>query len=200
MPVLSFVLTCLLFGFATNIDNFGVGMSYGIRGYRMSGVGNGVIALLSGASTFVAMALGGWLSSYLPVTLAQRFGSGLLIYLGVSALISLGVKQFWAAPAEAEAELAVGNERQFGLRSSLLLGLTLTLTNLGTGVAAGIANLSLIGAVVASTLTSWLAIAGGFWLGHYCLARSPVHLTRYLELAATCFLVVLGTMKFFEMA
>jgi len=200
MPVFSLVLTCLLFGFATNIDNFGVGISYGIRGYRISGVGNGLIALLSGASTCVAMALGGWLSTYLPVALAQRFGSGLLIYFGVSALISVWLKQFWSVPAAANTDPVILPQQCLGVRRSLLLGLSLTLTNLGTGVAAGIADLSIVGAVVASTVTSWLAIAGGFWLGYGCLQRSPLHLSRYLDLAASCFLVVLGTMKFFEVA
>ncbi len=200
--MLSFLLSCLLFGFATNIDNFGIGISYGIRRYHISGLGNGIIALLSGASTFAAMTLGSWLSNYLPATLAQRFGSGLLIYLGVSALISLLVKQFWSAPpvAEAGTDSTISSHQQLSVRSSLLLGVTLTLTNFGTGVAAGIANLPIMGAVIASTLTSWIAIAGGFWLGHHCIQRSPLHLSRYLELAASCFLVVLGTMKFLEMA
>lgn len=197
--MLSLVFTCLVFGLATNIDNFGIGISYGIRGYRISGLGNGVIALLSGASTFAAMAFGSWLSNYLPVTVAQRLGSGLLIYLGASAILGLLIKQFWSvAPAtQEEAASSLGSE-QLSLQSAFLLGVTLTLTNWGTGVAAGIAHLSILGAIVASMLTSGLAIAGGFWLGHQCLARSPLPLAHYLEWAASCFLVVLGAMKFLE--
>ncbi len=61
--MLPVAVASLLFGFATNMDNFSVAVSYGLRRYRIGWLGNVLIAALSGGSTFLAMGLGEWVSS-----------------------------------------------------------------------------------------------------------------------------------------
>ncbi|MFN4280121.1 MAG: hypothetical protein ACK4IR_07800, partial [Thermosynechococcus sp.] len=87
--MLPVAIAALLFGFATNMDNFSVAVSYGLRRYRMSWLGNALIAALSGGSTFLAIALGVWIQQYVPLIWAQRLGSGLLMVMGASALVEV---------------------------------------------------------------------------------------------------------------
>ncbi|MFN4280867.1 hypothetical protein [Thermosynechococcus sp.] len=74
----------------------------------------------------------------------------------------------------------------------------MTLTNFATGVAAGLAQLPIAGAVIASTITSWLCIGSGFWLGQQLREQTPLCFGSYLEGLASLFLIAVGVLKWFE--
>ncbi len=51
-------LTALLIALSCNLDNVGVGISYGARGIKIPFVTNLFIALITGTGTLLAMVLG----------------------------------------------------------------------------------------------------------------------------------------------
>lgn len=197
--MLPVAIASLLFGFATNMDNFSVAVSYGLRRYRMGWLGNVLIAALSGGSTFLAMGLGEWVQQYVPLIWAQRFGSGLLMVMGASALGGVLLDLNHPSKTIKPNLLPILDYAyDFTLYQSLLLGLALTLTNFATGVAAGLAQLPIASAVIASTVTSWVCIGSGFWLGQQLREQTPLRFGPYLEGLASLFLIAIGVLEWFE--
>ncbi|CAG5084289.1 Putative uncharacterized protein ytaF [Thermobacillus xylanilyticus] len=78
-----------LLALAVSLDGFGVGASYGIRGIRIPALSVLIIATCSGCVVWMAMAAGGWLTAWLPETVAQTAGAVLLIAVGLWALAQL---------------------------------------------------------------------------------------------------------------
>ncbi|MGF1481669.1 MAG: hypothetical protein ACFB4I_19655 [Cyanophyceae cyanobacterium] len=56
-------LAAIFLSISTNVDNFAVGVAYGIKKPTISFPANLIIASLSGASTFISMSLGEQLNS-----------------------------------------------------------------------------------------------------------------------------------------
>lgn len=78
---MEWILACLL-GFTVNLDNFMIGLSLGMRRQRISLQANLVMALLTGAVTFISMRFAQLLSSEMAVW-ANVVGASLLILFGV---------------------------------------------------------------------------------------------------------------------
>ena len=56
------IISALFLGFAANLDNFGIGVSYGVQKIRIPSLSNFFIALLSGIVTFISVLTGHLLS------------------------------------------------------------------------------------------------------------------------------------------
>ncbi|MGO0121856.1 manganese efflux pump [Desulfothermobacter acidiphilus] len=78
-----FFLPAFLLALSSNLDNVGVGISYGIRRIGIPFSSNLIIALVSTAGTVVSMCLGSEVARYVPVLLANLIGSGILVAVGV---------------------------------------------------------------------------------------------------------------------
>jgi putative sporulation protein YtaF len=78
-----------LLALAVSLDGFGVGASYGIRGIRIPALSVFIISACSGAVVWLAMTAGGWLTAWLPLTVARTAGAVLLIAVGLWALVQL---------------------------------------------------------------------------------------------------------------
>lgn len=82
------LLSSFVLSSSINIDNFAVGIAYGIKKLRINILGNLLIAFVSGVGTFVSMSAGKVISDYLPHALSNALGSG--------ALVAFGIWSIWA--------------------------------------------------------------------------------------------------------
>lgn len=157
------LLIAIAISLSTNVDNLAIGVAYSTRSQSIPFSGNLIIALLSGLSTFASMSLGTWACHFLPATASQWFGSGLLILIGSLSIIEQ--LQALQQPQFATEQAICCNFTPLSLQDSCLLGLGLTVSNLGTGVGAGMAHLNVLLVSTLSLLTSLIMISGGTWLG-----------------------------------
>ncbi|EAW39108.1 manganese efflux pump [Lyngbya sp. PCC 8106] len=185
MNLLESVLSSIVLSLSTNLDNLTVGMSYGLRNWIVPTSANFAIAILSGLSTWISIHLGDKIRHYLPNSLAGYLGSLILIIIGI-----LSIWQTLISDSSETAELNSQNSiNRLSLRTAILLGLGLTITNLGTGVGAGIAEFNAILTSFFSFCSSLLTIGGGYWLGKQ-FNQKPLGIE--LGLIAGLLLIILG--------
>lgn len=89
--MIAHVLSLILLAFAVSLDGFGVGVTYGLRKIRIPFLSVFIIACCSGLIIWLSMQAGGWLGGFLSETAAKWIGAGILIAIGVWALIQLGM-------------------------------------------------------------------------------------------------------------
>jgi putative Mn2+ efflux pump MntP len=77
------LLSSLLLSLASNVDNFAVGIAYGVKRLKISLLSNLLIALISGLGTILSMSVGDVISSYLPNPVANALGSLVLVVIGL---------------------------------------------------------------------------------------------------------------------
>ena len=185
------VIASILLALSTNIDNFAVGVAYSVRQVKIGWIANGAIALFSGVSTFLAMTFGDWLAAFWSRDLAQQIGSFVLILIGLGTVINLLIRKFKTADSR---EFYIQQNANLKLSDAVILGLALTITNFGTGIGAGLAQLNVILTSVLSFLSSLLTIGGGFFLGNLIATQFS---GRRLEFVSGLLLIGLGIYEFF---
>lgn len=195
------LLSSLLFAVCANIDNFTVGIAYGIKKIKIGLISNLLIALITGAGTFVSMAVGLWLSRFLPVSAANLIGSVILIILGVFVAADFfkakkrqkankNDRGDFCSKILEEPELADQNSSgTIDVKESLLLAVALSVNNFGLGIGASITGLNIFATVLCTVLGSILSIILGCLLGRSCLSRL---FGRYAALVSGILIILLG--------
>lgn len=183
------IVLAVLLALSTNIDNFAVGMSFGIQQQTIRVSANLLIAVLSGMGTYLSMQLGGWMNGFLSPIVAEKLGSGLLVVMGVCAIAEVLKMRANAVDAGGMVLVQADRRQGMGIKEAIALGLVLTISNFGTGIGAGIAQLDLGLASCCSFLSSLLTIGGGSFVGK--MMTQNFNRDR-LELATGILLIGLG--------
>lgn len=183
------LLIAIAISLSTNVDNLAIGVAYSTKSQNIPFSGNLIIALLSGLSTFASMSLGTWACHFLPAVFSRWFGSGLLILIGSLSIIEQ--LQALQQPQFATDQPVCCNFSPLSFQDSCLLGLGLTVSNLGTGVGAGMAHLNVLLVSALSLLTSLIMISSGTWLGRMVLGCGSDN--RFVGCLTGLGLIALGT-------
>jgi putative sporulation protein YtaF len=212
---LSTLFTVIVFGIASNLDNLGVGIAYGIAGTRTSISANVVIA-------FVSSLVGG-LSIWFGHLAANMVDPGIAKVLGACVLAGTGLWILLKAFLEGCAPSANGSPRQLcyfrlsslGLvvyilkeplsadrdgsgtidtKEALSLGAALALNNASNGVPAGLMGLPAILTSLSMGLLSLFAIGIGWHLGRLAGSRLTGRLANMLSGAVLVGIAFLGLM------
>jgi len=80
------LLEIIAIGVASNLDNAGVGIAYGMRGIRIDRKANITIASISFIMTLFAGLLGSWLALFVPAFVARLCGATVIVAVGVYVL------------------------------------------------------------------------------------------------------------------
>lgn len=161
----------LLFGISASLDALLVGVSYGIRGVRIQLLQNLFISLVALLGTCLSVGLGGFLTSLLPPIVCNCAGSLILMFLGFYYIAkwTLAVLQDCSADhfSESEEPVLISANRSLCLTATevFFLSITLSANNLGIGLSASIAGLTLIPAATATCICSILFLYLGNRLG-----------------------------------
>ena len=188
------LLSILLLAVSSSLDNFGVGVSYGMRNICIPLSLNLVIAFVNSCGTLFSMLFGKGLSGYLKPVTAGYIGAFLLIGIGLWIIVMEFLKKETersSSPASSE-KTSVRKKNLFSRISSFIddpfaagvlcsgqvtmkegaiLASALTLSNISTGIAAGMIGFNPALTTIAIFNCSVLAIAIGEKIGHYSGAR-----------------------------
>lgn len=199
------LLSSFLLSIACNVDNFTIGIAYGVKKIRIGILSNLLIAFVSGLGTFVSMMAGKVICNYLPDVIANALGSGALTAIGIwsvwsglragkknkeSSLDEFSYKTYLEHPEKADK----AKSGCVGLKESVALAFGLTINNLGGGIGGGISGLSIVPTTVLTFIFSLLAIIAGYFLGNYFTAKMSA---AWSAIVSGCLILGLGIYEYF---
>jgi putative sporulation protein YtaF len=184
----------MLLAISSSLDNFGVGVSYGLRNICIPLSLNLIIAFVNSCGTFFSILLGKGFSGFLQPPTASYLGAFLLICIGAWIIVmEFREKELKSSPSLTPSEkTSVRKKTLFSRISSVLddpfaagvlcsgqvtmkevaiLASALTLSNISTGTAAGMLGFSLTLTTGAAFICNVLALYTGEKTGHYSSAR-----------------------------
>ena len=158
------IIPSLLFGISASLDALLIGISYGIRNVRIHFWQNLLISGITLAGTCFSVGFGDWLAPRLPLMIGRYIGSMVLMLLGIWYVVKWLVKKL-AHTREMTQAAAAGAIMRLTLPEVLGLGVSLSLNNIGIGLSASIAGLTLFPAAIATLACSLLFLLAGNRLG-----------------------------------
>ena len=202
------IVSALFLGLAGNLDNLGVGVSYGAQKIRIPVLSNFFIALLSGVVTAISVLTGHLLSQY--IAIAGELGASMIIVLGVWVMVhkvslennlpaavpaiktfSVSIKplnyivQITKNPSVADLDA----NGFISTKEAFALGLTLSFNCIATGVGAGLTGLTPLPLSISVFLFSMITISLGYWTGW---KTSSDRLEHWSQVFSGALLILIG--------
>lgn len=175
------LITILLLSLSSSIDNFGVGISYGIRNIRIGFLANFIIAIIAFVFSEMGILFGQYISKVFPGTLSDVIGTLFLFVIGLRIIlmtiprktkvqqevldedesVSNVITGYLKSPEKADFDKS-GNINFF---EAIVLGIAISMNALTNGLGAGLLQLSpfaiSFSAAIFSFLTVWLGVKLG---------------------------------------
>ena len=185
------LLSIFLLAASTSLDNFGVGIAYGIRRVCIPFASNLLIAVMNCAGTMISMIAGERLFFFMEPKTASFIGASIFLAAGSLVLAraiarklrgqeatyghGTETEDIAGKPAIARAMLIINRpdiialycEGHVRLKEGFLLAMALTFSNLVTGVGAGLIGLNLAVTTLFIFVFSILAVSAGLRIGGY---------------------------------
>lgn len=205
------ILSILFFAVSSSSDNFAVGLSYGIKNIRLNPLNNFIIGLISGAGTFFAMLLGRGFSNLLSENVANIIGCAILVIFGLYMLVeSLRKRKNTAEEINTNVNKAsfqycenalknpeiidADGSKNIEFKEALTLGIILCMNNIGLGIGASIAGLSIYLTPIFSMIFSMVFLQMGCDIGRRWLYNK---LSQYSDIVSALIIIVLGVYELF---
>ncbi|SFK83059.1 putative sporulation protein YtaF [Paenibacillus sp. 1_12] len=192
-------ISIIFIALASNLDNLGIGISFGIRSTKIPALSNGIIAVITMLGTYVSIALGDYVTEFISGFAANLLGACMILIIGIWGLISSWRAKLPEPPASDSPNLIdvihhpstadIDLNKVISWKESLTLGLALALNNMATGFGAGATGVSPLWTTLAAGLFSILFIYGGTRLG-FMAAKTWV--SQYAERIGGILLIVIG--------
>lgn len=188
-------------GIISNLDNLGIGISYGLQKIRIPYFSNLLIAIMSLCATAVAMVMGTILSKVFPF--ANLIGAFLLITIGLwisfgkilqKNLFPLIYKQsrifrFIVTIINNPAQADRNANGIISINEAVLLGISLSLNCIVTGLGAGLSGLTLFPVITSVFFFSLITISSGYELG---IRANFLHFGHLSEFISGALLIAIG--------
>ncbi|MEX2461887.1 MAG: sporulation membrane protein YtaF [Paenibacillaceae bacterium] len=173
--MLNHLLQVVLIGIASNLDNAGVGIAYGVRGIRISKNANFVIAMISFLMTLLSGIVGAWLAMYISPFVCHLIGAIVIVSVGIYVLyqpfrkrktIELPsnhnlIQRILQKPEEADLD----HSKTISFKESLILGSALGINALAGGFDAGVTHLHVLSTSVAVGFFSFVVLGITDYIG-----------------------------------
>lgn len=169
------VVTYLLLGIATNIDNMIIGTTYGLKRRRIDFLSNLMIASLNGGATFISVLAGDYLRQFLSEQVGEFLGGLVFLVLGIATIAETYMIGKEEQPSDAEVINPKSGWMRVSRKEALALGLGLSITNMAGGVGAGLAGFAALHMTMLMFVFSILPISLGQWLGQNTGRKFPQH-------------------------
>jgi putative Mn2+ efflux pump MntP len=152
-------LFILGFALSSSIDNFGVGISYGVRKVRIKWLSNLLIAAICFLFSMVGITFGRWISTILPGVFHVIVAVVLLTLIGIRIILLVGSQRNDGIDQlDSTGQVKV---RSIGWIESSVLGVALSANALINGLGAGLLWLSPLAISLTSAFGSFITV----WLG-----------------------------------
>lgn len=178
---------------AASADCVVIGLNYAAKGVRISHSSNVFLAFICFGGTFLSMLLGRLLGNSLNPAWTGLAGG--ILFVGLGAWMLRGalfprkeaVRQHYSENPEIVDKDA---SKVIELRESLLIGLLLSINNVGLGIGGGIAGIPVLATPIACAVCSLVFLRIGVFFGGR-IANPKV--SKALEIASACLILLLGT-------
>jgi putative sporulation protein YtaF len=199
---LSSLMAILAIGIASNLDNAGVGVAYGIRKIRISFLSNSVIAFMGFLLALGGGLFGNWISLWISPFMCNLIGMIVLVTIGIWVLsqpfltkkveqhTSNHILKILRNPEHADLD----GSNTIGLGESTILGFALSINNLAGGFDAGITHLNIWVTSIISGLFSYLCVGLCAYLGSRFAAEK---LGKQASVVAGILLIFVGIHQMF---
>ncbi|MFS2277763.1 manganese efflux pump [Priestia megaterium] len=152
-------LFILGFALSSSIDNFGVGISYGVRKIRLKWLSNLLIAAICFLFSMVGIPFGRWISTILPGVFHVIVAVVLLTLIGIRIILLVGSQRNNGIDQlDSTGQVKV---HSIGWIESSVLGVALSANALTNGLGAGLLGLSPLAISLTSAFGSFITV----WLG-----------------------------------
>lgn len=172
-------LIILGFAVSASIDNFSVGISYGIRKIQINIFSNTIIAVIAFLFSLSGILFGKWLNKILPGTLPVIVGALLLFIIGLRIiLMALPRKGVNSIPSKdctnpksiksilENPEIAdLDKSGEIGVGEAILLGIALSANALTNSLGAGLLGFSPFAISFTTAIGSFVSVWAGVQLG-----------------------------------
>lgn len=172
------ILSAILLSVSSNMDNILIGFSYGSKNIKMKTNYILLIGIIIATITFIAVSLGEYISNFLPNAVGKIIGSVLLIGIGILNLLKIG-----------KDEKEDKNIKIISLKSSIILGIILSLNNSIIALAASINKINILIVVISTYFFSTAFLIIGNSLGRKIN-------TKFVEVLTSVILIVLGVFQY----
>lgn len=202
------ILASIVFAFIANIDNFTVGIAYGIKRIKIDIYSNLMIALITGIGTFFSMSIGLIISKNIGVFSSSIIGGVILVSIGIYFIWDSIPKknnrvkdtsteedynnyfQLLESPEKAD----VDKSGHIDIKEAITLALALSLNNLGLGIGASISGLNIFIITIFTFIFSIITIYIGYILGDSYLSKI---LGKYATMVSGIVIIILGIYEIF---
>ena len=178
MDLHSFI-TIIAIGIASNLDNAGVGIAYGVRKIYISHFSNFMIAIISFTGTLISGYFGNWISHWVPHFVGNVIGAIVMISVGVWVLWQpfIGKKERKSEPVEVKKknfitdllrrpeEADFDQSKSLGIFESIVLGIALSINALAGGLDAGLTKINVLYTSISVGIFSFLLLGLSCYLG-----------------------------------
>ena len=204
------IFSALIFAIVVSIDNFTVGIAYGVKKIRISPSSNILIGLISSLGTLLSMILGLAIINLISAKTANLLGCIILLTLGIYFIIDFFKKKFniQSFKLQLKPDLSVCtvllNYPEFAdvdksgtleLKESIMLAFALALNNFGLGIGVGITGINIVQVTIFTFITSILSILVGYIIGQKVLSKL---LGDYASLFSGCLIIFLSIYEIFK--
>lgn len=188
-------LSILGIGLASNLDNLGIGFSFGTRSIKIPIRSNLLIAALSTLSAYISITCGHFIATYTSPTFANAIGGGMIMAIGLWAIIKslTGVNRKKASndPAKLQKSYKADHDGDIIItwKETWTLGFALSINCIASGLGAGATGVSAWGTTISVGAFSIITIALGSHLGQQI---SNTVLGRYSNVIGGVILICIG--------
>lgn len=170
-------LLVLGFAISSSIDNFGVGVSYGVTKIKIGFKANLLIAMIAFLFSITGIYFGGYISKIMPGTLSTLVAALFVLIIGVRIILitltakrktspsnsfeNKGITSYLKQPERADSD----KSGEISITEASVLGVAVSMNALTNGLGAGLMKLSPIYVSTAAAVFSFIAIWAGVKLG-----------------------------------
>lgn len=185
----------LLIGIAASIDNFAVGMSFGIKGKKITWIANLFMAVVALATSLITIIAGSLLGFTIPEFLANLMSGAIILGIGLWSLVSTCTHRMTPSKTIPQADQIDRDQNNLiSFNETFWLSFALSFNAMGTAFGAGIGGLNPVGVALTVGILSFFSIDAGQRLG---LKKLRSRMGTLSENAASILLICIGIYTIF---
>jgi len=186
--VISSFATVFAIAIASNLDNAGVGIAYGVRKIQISWMANVLIAVISGIATYISGAVGREATRYIPTGVAVWTGAIVIVMVGIWVLTEpwrnrrkqLAQKNVMSRILRDPVVADFDKSESIGIAEACVLGVALAMNALAGGFDAGIEHIGIEWTAFLVAILSYVLLGVAAFLGRKYAAESFGNKATYI--------------------
>lgn len=180
---MSFLLA-LIFSLSSNLDNFVIGLTYGVKNERIPLKANAIIAFITAFITYISMLGGKLITQLIPNHVSNELGSVIFILMGCWFIGSDLIKK--------QQQQQQKQHTVLNFKGAVMLGLLLSINNIGVGILGSITKLNITLVVTLTFVTGMFLTYAGNHIGHSVIGNI---VGKYNNLISGSLLILLGILS-----